>query len=284
MGYAMHIGRVGALAVALGIGIAVANTPGTAWAEGASPDSSDSAGDVGASDSPTGPEPTQAGSGAASDAAISATSASASAKSPVGSGQSRPRVIFGNGRAPHTGSSSSAEPVSGGNDAAVKSTGADAEQLDGTAIPGAVVVEDSAPAPQASFLTPPRVHQSSSDTAETTESSPKKQFEPAASPRSSLRAGVASATSAVHAASGGPRLLVHGNSSEPAGQTAAPVAEPLTKSAPTTAPADVAVTQLITLRLTPLASDTPADPPAVSLAALMTLVVLRRQFNQRLIE
>ena len=43
MGYAMHIGRVGALAVALGIGIAVASTPGTAWADDVSTDSSDSA-------------------------------------------------------------------------------------------------------------------------------------------------------------------------------------------------------------------------------------------------
>ena len=33
MGYAAHIGRVGALAVVLGIGVAVANTPGVAWAE-----------------------------------------------------------------------------------------------------------------------------------------------------------------------------------------------------------------------------------------------------------
>ena len=33
MGHARHIGRVGALAVALGIGAAVANTPGVAWAE-----------------------------------------------------------------------------------------------------------------------------------------------------------------------------------------------------------------------------------------------------------
>ncbi len=32
MSYAMHVGRVGALAVALGIGLAVANTPGVAWA------------------------------------------------------------------------------------------------------------------------------------------------------------------------------------------------------------------------------------------------------------
>ena len=34
MGYAKHVGRVGALAVALGIGAAVATTPGVAWAEG----------------------------------------------------------------------------------------------------------------------------------------------------------------------------------------------------------------------------------------------------------
>ena len=45
MGHARYIGRVGALAVALGIGAAVANTPGVAWAEpdstaNSSPDSS----------------------------------------------------------------------------------------------------------------------------------------------------------------------------------------------------------------------------------------------------
>jgi YVTN family beta-propeller protein len=40
MGYATYIGRVGALAVALGIGAAVANTPGVAWAEPESASSS----------------------------------------------------------------------------------------------------------------------------------------------------------------------------------------------------------------------------------------------------
>src|ERR1700754_1002646 len=34
MGYAKHVGRVGALVVALGIGAAVATTPGVAWADG----------------------------------------------------------------------------------------------------------------------------------------------------------------------------------------------------------------------------------------------------------
>ena len=39
MGYATYTGRIGALAVALGIGAAVANTPGVAWAD---PDSAES--------------------------------------------------------------------------------------------------------------------------------------------------------------------------------------------------------------------------------------------------
>ena len=44
MGYAAYVGRVGALAVALGVGWAIASTPGVAWAEpGSSPSSSDSA-------------------------------------------------------------------------------------------------------------------------------------------------------------------------------------------------------------------------------------------------
>ena len=34
MGYSRYIGRVGALAVALGIGVALANGPATAWADG----------------------------------------------------------------------------------------------------------------------------------------------------------------------------------------------------------------------------------------------------------
>src|SRR5690242_15194487 len=40
MGYARHVGRVGALAVALGIGAAVATTPGMAWADGTTEDHS----------------------------------------------------------------------------------------------------------------------------------------------------------------------------------------------------------------------------------------------------
>jgi hypothetical protein len=61
MGYAKHVGRVGALAVALGIGAAVATTPGVAWAtEGdetarASVDGGTPGGSTGTPDTPTSP-------------------------------------------------------------------------------------------------------------------------------------------------------------------------------------------------------------------------------------
>ena len=42
MGYARYIGRVGGLAVALGVGVAVATTPGVAWAGPSDTDSSNS--------------------------------------------------------------------------------------------------------------------------------------------------------------------------------------------------------------------------------------------------
>jgi DNA-binding beta-propeller fold protein YncE len=64
MGYAKHVGRVGALALALGIGAAVATTPGVAWAEGpedgapSPPPASQSADDGGSSD-PTAPSSTR---------------------------------------------------------------------------------------------------------------------------------------------------------------------------------------------------------------------------------
>ena len=100
MSYAMHIGRVGALAVALGIGIAVASTPGTAGADDASTDSSDSAEDTGPSDTSDETRPTPADSGAASGVeGITPSAASAGPASP-GARQLRPRVIFGSGRGP----------------------------------------------------------------------------------------------------------------------------------------------------------------------------------------
>lgn len=62
MGYARHVGRVGALAVALGVGVAVASTPGIAYADPAGDSSSDSS-----------------SSGAASETSSSGTSGGTSA-------------------------------------------------------------------------------------------------------------------------------------------------------------------------------------------------------------
>ena len=42
MGYAKYVGRVGALAVTLGVGVAMASTPGIAYAETSGPPSSTS--------------------------------------------------------------------------------------------------------------------------------------------------------------------------------------------------------------------------------------------------
>jgi YVTN family beta-propeller protein/VCBS repeat-containing protein len=59
MGYAKHVGRVGALAVALGIGAAVATTPGVAWADGETdtkveaPSNTEPPGDQGTADTTT---------------------------------------------------------------------------------------------------------------------------------------------------------------------------------------------------------------------------------------
>jgi YVTN family beta-propeller protein len=82
MGYATYVGRVGALAVALGIGAAVANAPGLAWAE---PDSGSSSTEssTGKADSDTGgADSSQASAGSASTS--SADSSSASGNGPSG--------------------------------------------------------------------------------------------------------------------------------------------------------------------------------------------------------
>ena len=51
--YSRHIGRVGALAAALGIGLLVATSPGVASADTTSPDSSSSSGGTTGADSTT---------------------------------------------------------------------------------------------------------------------------------------------------------------------------------------------------------------------------------------
>lgn len=67
MGYAQYVGRVGALAVALGVGAAVATTPGIAWADDGSPASPPSAGaDADPRDAAEAGDPSTEGSGGTS--------------------------------------------------------------------------------------------------------------------------------------------------------------------------------------------------------------------------
>ena len=66
MGYAHGIGRVGALAVALGVGMAISATPGFAYAAPEASDSTDSDSPP-ATDEPTSDSPTPDGSSTADD-------------------------------------------------------------------------------------------------------------------------------------------------------------------------------------------------------------------------
>jgi YVTN family beta-propeller protein len=73
MGYARYIGRVGALAVALGIGVALANGPATAWADG--DDGSSSGSPSSTSDSSAGADSTSDTSGSAGSTGASSAGA-----------------------------------------------------------------------------------------------------------------------------------------------------------------------------------------------------------------
>lgn len=77
MGYARHVGRVGALAVALGVGMAVASTGGVAYAE-PSGDSSSSSGDSSGPSSASSPEPSASEPSSSTSSAASTTGATGS--------------------------------------------------------------------------------------------------------------------------------------------------------------------------------------------------------------
>ena len=116
MGYARHVGRVGALAVALGVGVAVASTPGIAYADPAGDSSSDSS-----------------ASGAASGTSSSGTSSSGTA-----------------GGASSGGSTSgSSNPASGTSDASASNPGSSQSPSDESSSDG-----DSADSEDPSDTTP----------------------------------------------------------------------------------------------------------------------------------
>ena len=141
--YGRHIGRVGALAVALGIGVAVASTPGVAWADDTgSASSGDTTGTAGAtgtsgtsesegtSTTPgtttgaTGPSavkgsPTD-GAAAAGPGAVDASQSSTSASTDASVRQVPPGMVLATGGADSSSKSSSETPATG--DVAAKST------------------------------------------------------------------------------------------------------------------------------------------------------------------
>ena len=105
MGYARHIGRVGALAVTLGVGVAIVTTPGIAYA-----DPSGSSTSTGGSSSAATSSSTSTG-GSSSTATSSAATSSATGKSSAGTSSAT-------GRSSATGKSSSTATSSAGTDAA----------------------------------------------------------------------------------------------------------------------------------------------------------------------
>ncbi|WP_283817764.1 alkaline phosphatase family protein [Mycolicibacterium lacusdiani] len=110
MGYARHVGRVGALAVALGVGVAVASTPGIASAAPAGDSSSDSSSSSAASGTSS-----SGTSGGTSGGTSSARAASGSSKPAEG---------------PSGGSTSTSEPGSSQSPSDESSDGDDAADSD----------------------------------------------------------------------------------------------------------------------------------------------------------
>jgi VCBS repeat-containing protein len=93
MAYATYIGRVGALAVALGVGAGVAGFSGTAWADDTAGDPTNS--DSGQNSGPAGATETDATVGAAGHTAANPPASNPAAPKPDRSGLHLPRVIVG---------------------------------------------------------------------------------------------------------------------------------------------------------------------------------------------
>ena len=155
---------------------------------------------AGPSDTPNETKPTPGDSGAVSGTEGITPGAASASPAPPGTRQSRPRVIFGSGRGPHTSSPISAESVSGGND---------------TAVPVAKIVDDSKSAPHVSVpIEGPEGQRSSGDAPNAAESKPKKQSERALGPPSAHPAVVASASAKPTASRKAGALVPQGESTD----------------------------------------------------------------------
>jgi len=115
MGYAKHIGRVGGLAVALGVGVAVATSPAVAWADGtgstASADSSADSTTAGSATDPAAPGPT-----------TTSTSSTSTSAGVTAADSSAPKVTYDSSGGALTSNSGGAGPSD--NTASEKTTAA----------------------------------------------------------------------------------------------------------------------------------------------------------------
>jgi hypothetical protein len=162
VGSAKYVGRVGALAVALGIGTAVVTTPGIAWADGTGASSNDgpsqetsgtgATGDSGAQTATAGNDATGSNQDTAdqkSTTTSTVTTTQGSTTTTVSGGGSTPTVTFGSSS--NTGSiGSTHEDVP----PSVPSTAATAEVVAGTVSPSAVEATTAASTPKSPEAAP----------------------------------------------------------------------------------------------------------------------------------
>lgn len=285
-GYARYIGRVGALAVALGVGVAVATTPGIARADDTAPASPDTTDSVSTADSPA---PPGAGTGPA-----------------AGPKKSPPKAVISNTGGAHTSSPNKtattgdeAPATAGAEQPTAKATplsqqsttsatariGSDTVAQDESAT---APVETPAPRLHRAYQTDRNPHESENLTAAAA-SAPYQAAPP------TLNSGALPATSA-H-----PTVIDPDEAAPTAVENLTPAADPAAESVVTQSfspqatpeakfvqpvqPASARTGTVLpgALRLAPLSTDTPQAPPAAPIE-LIALAAVRRQQEQDLLQ
>lgn len=306
MGHARYIGRVGALAVALGLGAAVAGGHGLAWADDTASAPSDTSDP---STSPPGGATSVAAATGADDPATGSPISAERKKSP-------PKVLFSNTGGAHTSSQSSQstptasdETSAAGDDAAtasrVASSGAPSRQstnpaaevtpkAPGTALQDQIVVSETevvAPEPKRSSQPTPGGLQNRTLTAVSATQAAQSRANEAARLAAGLRQTVtisrealASAVEDLTAAAEGiaESIAAQGLSELPTFDTTPTQAA---QPAPNQTPPVISLGSglLTALGLAPLGTDSPQVPDVPS-TAWMVLAALRRQQQQALVK
>jgi YVTN family beta-propeller protein len=303
MGYSCYVGRVGALAIALGVGFAIASAQGIAWADDTSSAPSDTSG-TSAPPSDDGGTATDAAPTGADDSATGSPSSSTR----FGPKKSPPQMVISNTGGAHSSSRPSRSPdgadedTSAGNtdrpSATAKSIPQPRNSASVTAADTLVEDQDGAARGEASAPRPPqstqplRDRRGSATTAFTLASEP----QAAPSPPNDV-ARLATRLRPTVTDSGAPLGAVEdlvAAAKDVAGSLAAhestlaiidTTPTPLAQPAPTKPPAtNVGIGVLALLGLAPLATDSPQAPPEAPPTAWMALAAIRRQQQQDLLK